>query len=113
MSQTASQGQAERLRIHRLTAAVADDFAADVREGLTAPRKFLRPKYFYDELGSRLFDAICLLPEYYLTRAEAEIFAVAYAGEVALVRVPGKEVREGVRVGHLRGPRYGEGSEHR
>lgn len=75
MSQPATQGQAERLRIHRLTAAVADDFAADVRMGLTAPRKFLLPKYFYDELGSRLFDAICLLPEYYLTRAEADIFA--------------------------------------
>ncbi|MET0647553.1 MAG: L-histidine N(alpha)-methyltransferase [Pyrinomonadaceae bacterium] len=81
MSQTASQGQAERLRIHRLTAAVADDFAADVRQGLTAPRKFLLPKYFYDELGSRLFDAICLLPEYYLTRAEAEIFT-RHAAEI-------------------------------
>jgi dimethylhistidine N-methyltransferase len=32
------------------------------------------PKYFYDELGSALFDAICALPEYYVTRAEAEIF---------------------------------------
>jgi dimethylhistidine N-methyltransferase len=31
------------------------------------------PKYFYDELGSQLFEAICLLPEYYLTRAENEI----------------------------------------
>jgi L-histidine N-alpha-methyltransferase len=71
MSQPASQG---RLRIHRLTSAAADDFAADVRAGLTAPRKHLPPKYFYDDLGSRLFDAICLLPEYYLTRAEAQIF---------------------------------------
>jgi uncharacterized SAM-dependent methyltransferase len=52
MSQPASQGQAERLRIHRLTAAVTADFAADVRQGLTAARKFLLPKYFYDELGS-------------------------------------------------------------
>jgi dimethylhistidine N-methyltransferase len=76
MSQTASPGQVERLRIHRLTAAVADDFAADVRRGLTAsPSKFHLPKYFYDSLGSRLFDAICLVPEYYLTRAEADIFA--------------------------------------
>lgn len=75
MSQPASQGQGGRLRIHRLTSAVADDFAADVRAGLTAARKYLLPKYFYDDLGSRLFDAICLLPEYYLTRAEAEIFA--------------------------------------
>src|SRR5207244_3968831 len=56
MSQPASRGQVERLRIHRLTAAVADDFAADVRRGLTAERKFLLPKYFYDALGSLLFE---------------------------------------------------------
>jgi L-histidine N-alpha-methyltransferase len=48
-------------------------FAEDVRIGLTADSKFLPPMYFYDELGSRLFEAICLLPEYYLTRAESEI----------------------------------------
>jgi L-histidine N-alpha-methyltransferase len=75
MSHPASREESERLRIHRLTAAVADDFAADVRRGLTAERKFLLPKYFYDPLGSRLFDAICLVPDYYLTRAEADIFA--------------------------------------
>jgi L-histidine N-alpha-methyltransferase len=47
--------------------------AEDVRKGLAAqPKRFL-PKYFYDELGSQLFEAICLLPEYYLTRAENEI----------------------------------------
>lgn len=47
--------------------------ADDVRKGLSAqPKRFL-PKYFYDELGSQLFEAICLLPEYYLTRAENEI----------------------------------------
>jgi dimethylhistidine N-methyltransferase len=68
--------QGERLRIHRLNGAEArDDFAEDVRRGLLARPKFLLPKYFYDELGSQLFDAICLLPEYYLTRAESEIFA--------------------------------------
>ena len=48
-------------------------FAADVRTGLTARRKTLPPKYFYDELGSQLFEAICALPEYYLTRCETEI----------------------------------------
>ena len=48
-------------------------FAEDVRKGLSAhPKRFL-PKYFYNELGSQLFEAICLLPEYYLTRAENEI----------------------------------------
>jgi dimethylhistidine N-methyltransferase len=50
-------------------------FAEDVRKGLSArPKRFL-PKYFYDELGSQLFEAICLLPEYYLTRAENEILS--------------------------------------
>ena len=56
--------------------------AEDVRKGLSAePKRFL-PKYFYDELGSQLFDAICLLPEYYLTRAENEILQ-RYADEIA------------------------------
>lgn len=71
--------QGERLRIHRPGGGAAesggDDFAEDVRRGLSSGRKYLLPKYFYDELGSHLFEAICLLPEYYLTRAEAEIFA--------------------------------------
>jgi L-histidine N-alpha-methyltransferase len=66
----------ERLKIQRPgVAASADDFAGDVRRGLTSESKSLSPKYFYDELGSQLFEAICLLPEYYLTRAEGEIFA--------------------------------------
>src|SRR6185503_7312926 len=47
--------------------------AEDVRKGLSAQQKRFLPKYFYDELGSQLFEAICLLPEYYLTRAENEI----------------------------------------
>ena len=55
--------------------------AEDVRRGLaTQPKRFL-PKYFYDQLGSQLFEAICLLPEYYLTRAENEIL-VRYADEI-------------------------------
>jgi dimethylhistidine N-methyltransferase len=90
MSHTASTEQAGRLRIHRLTQASADDFAADVGRGLTAARKFLLPKYFYDALGSRLFDAICLVPEYYLTRAEADIFA-RHAAEIV------EKAREGAR----------------
>jgi L-histidine N-alpha-methyltransferase len=51
----------------------SDRFAEDVRRGLTADPKFLPPMYFYDELGSKLFEAICLLPEYYLTRRESAI----------------------------------------
>lgn len=64
-----------RLTIHQSTQqANHDSFAEDVRAGLTARPKTLPPKYFYDALGSQLFEAICLLPEYYPTRAEAEIF---------------------------------------
>ncbi|MFQ5889427.1 MAG: L-histidine N(alpha)-methyltransferase [Gemmatimonadota bacterium] len=49
------------------------DLAADVRAGLTAERKNLPPKYFYDARGSELFEEITRLPEYYLTRAERSI----------------------------------------
>ncbi len=49
-------------------------FAADVSAGLSAEPKFLSSKYFYDDEGSRLFQEIMQLPEYYLTRAEYEIF---------------------------------------
>jgi dimethylhistidine N-methyltransferase len=45
-------------------------FLNDVVAGLSAPQKFLPPKYFYDAAGSRLFARICRLPEYYVTRAE-------------------------------------------
>lgn len=48
-------------------------FADDVRAGLTAARKTIPPKYFYDNLGSALFEAICQLPEYYVSRCELEI----------------------------------------
>lgn len=49
-------------------------FAADVLAGLTATPKQLSSKYFYDDEGSRLFQEIMKLPEYYLTRCELEIF---------------------------------------
>lgn len=51
----------------------ADNFSADVRAGLTSTPKTLSPRYFYDDLGSFLFEAICRLDEYYVTRAEDEI----------------------------------------
>lgn len=49
-------------------------FAEDVLKGLSSNPKFLSSKYFYDDEGSRLFQEIMKLPEYYLTRAEFEIF---------------------------------------
>lgn len=49
------------------------ELAEDAREGLGAEFKELPPKYFYDELGSRLFEQITELPEYYPTRIERKI----------------------------------------
>jgi dimethylhistidine N-methyltransferase len=64
----------ERLLLYRAPAPrQTASFADDVRAGLTAAHKRLSPKYFYDELGSALFEAITFVPEYYLTRAETEI----------------------------------------
>ena len=55
----------------------ADDaaLAAEAAAGLLAPAAWASPKFFYDALGSRLFDVITELPEYYPTRTEAAIFA--------------------------------------
>jgi dimethylhistidine N-methyltransferase len=74
--------QPDRFTLYRLThGGSADSFADDVRAGLGGSPKSLPPKYFYDELGSQLFEAICRLPEYYLTRAESEILA-AHSDEI-------------------------------
>lgn len=55
-------------------AAAVQEFASDVRRGLAGSgQKQLPPKYFYDDLGSALFDVITLLPEYGLTRADERI----------------------------------------
>jgi L-histidine Nalpha-methyltransferase len=56
----------------------------DVRDGLQSSPKTLPPKWFYDSVGSDLFDQITRLPEYYPTRAEAEILR-ARAAEIAAV----------------------------
>ncbi len=57
------------------TAIKQNTFADDVAKGLSATPKFLSSKYFYDDEGSRLFQEIMKLPEYYLTRTETEIFS--------------------------------------
>lgn len=57
------------------SAAKQNAFAEDVRKGLSSDPKSLSSKYFYDDQGSRLFRQIMELPEYYLTRAEHEIFS--------------------------------------
>ena len=50
------------------------EFAIDVDIGLSDANKYLSSKYFYDDKGSYLFQQIMELPEYYLTRAELNIF---------------------------------------
>ena len=72
------------LSLDNYLAADAADAALrrDVRDGLTQQPKTLPPKWFYDAVGSDLFDQITRLPEYYPTRAEAQILA-ARAGEIA------------------------------
>ncbi len=51
-----------------------DQFKKDVLEGLSKENKSLSSKYFYDKKGDELFQQIMAMPEYYLTRAEMEIF---------------------------------------
>jgi dimethylhistidine N-methyltransferase len=58
------------------------DFASDAIAGLSAERKSLSAKYFYDHDGSALFEAITALPEYYPTRTELAILNER-AGEIA------------------------------
>jgi len=58
-------------------------FALDVAEGLSlGGQKKLAPRYFYDDLGSSLFEAITLLPEYGLTRADERLLRL-HSGEIA------------------------------
>jgi dimethylhistidine N-methyltransferase len=57
-------------------------FLQDLQLGLAAPPHRISPKYFYDAEGSRLFDLICDLPEYYPTRTERAILAT-HAADIA------------------------------
>jgi dimethylhistidine N-methyltransferase len=71
---TRRAGPAERLTLLGTgSQAALEDFARDVRAGLTAAPKRLSCAFLYDARGSALFEQICTLPEYYLTRAETEI----------------------------------------
>lgn len=84
MSQPQPQISSPRLVIQDLTKQKGHaNFARDVHAGLSSTPKQLFPKYLYDELGSRLFEAICAVPEYYLTRAEHEILSTHAADIVA------------------------------
>ena len=72
-----------------------DELLTDVLAGLAARPKSIPPKYFYDEPGCRLFDAICEQPEYALTRTERALMAsrlsriAAALGRVDCIIEPG------------------------
>lgn len=92
----AQRGVAGRLRMLVPAVAEADtDFAQDVAAGLTDHPRRLHCRYFYDEQGSLLFEQICALPEYYLTRAETEILSHHAAELAALVPTNGTLVELG------------------
>ena len=82
-----------------------DTLTADVRAGLSrSPQKSLPSKYFYDAIGSALFELITLLPEYGLTRAEERILR-AHAGDM-LVRSGAVETVAELGSGSGRKTRY-------
>jgi L-histidine N-alpha-methyltransferase len=87
-------------RIQKARAADEDTalMAAEVREGLTAKERWLPCKYFYDDRGSALFDAITRLPEYYQTRTEESLLE-SIADEVIDAVRPAELVELGSGVG--------------
>jgi dimethylhistidine N-methyltransferase len=73
------------LRAQRAIREKADwSLVTDVLRGLRRSPKRLSPTYFYDELGSQLFERICTVPEYYITRTETAILA-QHAPQIASV----------------------------
>jgi len=80
-------------RLQRGTTLQEENFANNLIEGLGKGPKEIACKYFYDEAGSRLFDSICDLPEYYQTRTETALLA-RHAPEIAALMGPGVEIVE-------------------
>lgn len=74
-------------RPNAIPASRDDELTASVLEGLRKTPKELSPVWFYDEFGSSLFDSICELPEYYLTRTELAIMR-EHAGEMTQIIGP-------------------------
>lgn len=72
---------------------VDEAFRDDVLRGLSRPQKQLSAKYFYDEQGSRLFEKICTLPEYYPTRTEVALLE-RIVPELAALAAPGAALVE-------------------
>ncbi len=82
MAESKPEEPTTRLIIHDLARHNGQaEFARDVLEGLSNKPRQLFPKYLYDALGSQLFEAICHVDEYYLTRAERQILT-SHADEI-------------------------------
>lgn len=79
--------------LHLVPAAVAAEFGRDLVDCLRRQPHAISPKYFYDAAGSQLFERICELPEYYLTRTELAILE-RHVGEMAALIGPGAEIVE-------------------
>ena len=91
----AAFGRNGRLQIDTLDDRPLDAaLAHDVRSGLLAHQKTLPPKYFYDDRGAQLFDAICHLPEYYLTRTEQRLLEDV-ADDIIAIAAPDEVVEFG------------------
>ncbi len=82
-SDSNQDSQDPRLEIDYLldTSAIEKDDVIEAIAGLKSTPKSIPPRYFYDRLGSQLFEQICQLPEYYPTRTEASILK-QYASEI-------------------------------
>ena len=80
-------------RLQRGASPPEDNFADSLLDGLAKTPKEIACKYFYDEAGSRLFDTICDLPEYYQTRTEMMLLS-RHAGDIAALMGQGVEVVE-------------------
>jgi dimethylhistidine N-methyltransferase len=83
---------AQLARIHEATPS-AGDFAQDLLVGLRKSPKQISAKYFYDAEGSRIFDQICELPEYYQTRTETALLK-RHAAEIAALMGAHAEIVE-------------------
>lgn len=75
-------------RFFQLYRADDDTTRRELAAGLSAPQPWVAPKFLYDALGARLFEAITELPEYYPTRTERSIFD-AHAAEIGAAVGPG------------------------
>jgi len=80
-------------RLQTITSPQQDNFSDCLLNGLRKSSKEIACKYFYDEAGSQLFDAICELPEYYQTRTEMALLT-RHAAEIAALMGDGVEIVE-------------------